>query len=318
MISVQVLVLRGAMLSSVAITLDVLATANRLRVTQGRPNLFQVSVAGSGAAAVRAWFGPASPAAPAPAVVIIPGLGMTSEAEVRARLLASDARKAMASIRTALSAGAEIATSCSGSFLVAASGVLAGRRATTAWWLAPTFGRMFPEVALEPDAVQVRDGQITTAGAALAQVDLMLGLVARHADTALADQCARYLLLDQRRSQARYMALSHFAAADPQIAKAEAWARAHLDRDISVGDVAQAAGLTPRTLARRLQKVIGLSPVRFLQKLKVDAALELIQTSRLSIEEIASRVGYADPSTLRRLLQKNAGRSPRNLRVSRF
>ena len=103
---------------------------------------------------------------------------------------------------------------------------------------------MFPDVALEPDAVQVRDGQITTAGAALAQVDLMLGLVARHADTALADQCARYLLLDQRRSQARYMALSHFAAADPQIAKAEAWARAHLDRDISVRDVAQAAGLT--------------------------------------------------------------------------
>jgi transcriptional regulator GlxA family with amidase domain len=175
MISVQVLVLRGAMLSSVAITLDVLATANRLRVTQGRPNLFQVSVAGSGAAAVRAWFGPASPAAPAPAVVIIPGLGMTSEAEVRARLLASDARKAMASIPTALAAGAEIATSCSGSFLVAASGVLAGRRATTAWWLAPTFSRMFPEVALEPEAVQVRDGQITTAGAALAQVDLMLG-----------------------------------------------------------------------------------------------------------------------------------------------
>jgi transcriptional regulator GlxA family with amidase domain len=142
--------------------------------------------------------------------------------------------------------------------------------------------------------------------------------VARHGDTALADQCARYLLLDQRRSQARYMALSHFAAADPQIAKAEAWARAHLDPDISVGDVAQAAGLTPRTLARRLQKVIGLSPVRFLQKLKVDAALELIETSRLSIEEIASRVGYADPSTLRRLLQKNAGRSRRNLRVSSF
>src|SRR5579859_5753547 len=143
MLSVQVLVLRGAMPSSVAITLDMLATANHLRVTQGRPNLFQVSVVGSGAAAVRAWFGPSSPTAetPPPTQMIIPGLGMSSEAEVSARLLESDARKAIASIRAALAAGAEIATSCSGSFLVASSGVLAGRRATTAWWLAPTFSR---------------------------------------------------------------------------------------------------------------------------------------------------------------------------------
>jgi transcriptional regulator GlxA family with amidase domain len=318
MMSVQVLVLRGAMPSSVAVTLDVLATANRLRAMQGRPHLFEVALAGSGAAAARAWLEPAPlrPEPLAPALVIIPGLGLSSETEVSARLAQADARRAMASVRAAMAAGAEIATSCSGAFLLAASGVLAGRRATTAWWLAPTFSRMFPAVALEPEAVQVRDGPITTAGAAMAQVDLMLGLVARHGTAGLADQCARYLLLDQRRSQARYMALGHFAASDPRIAKAEAWARTHLDDDISVGDVAQAAGLTPRTLSRRLQRVAGLSPVRFLQKLKVDAALELIETTRLPFEEIARRVGYADPSTLRRLLQKSAGRSPSGLRVA--
>jgi transcriptional regulator GlxA family with amidase domain len=177
---------------------------------------------------------------------------------------------------------------------------------------------MFPEVALQREAVQVRDGPITTAGAALAQVDLMLGIVGRYGDGALANQCARYLLLDQRRSQARYMALSHFAAADPKIAKIESWTRANLERDISIKDMAAAAGMTSRTLARRLQQLIGLSPVRFLQKLKVEAAIELIETTRLSIEEIARRVGYADSSTLRRLLQKNAGRSPRDLRVSTF
>jgi AraC-like DNA-binding protein len=110
------------------------------------------------------------------------------------------------------------------------------------------------------------------------------------------------------------MALGFLAAADPQIAKAEAWARARLDRAFTVDDVARAAGLAPRTFARRTESATGQSPVRFLQRLRVDAAIELIETTRLPFEEIARRVGYAEPSTLRRLLQRTAGQGPRGLR----
>jgi transcriptional regulator GlxA family with amidase domain len=222
--------------------------------------------------------------------------------------------RARRSLLTAAARGTEIATSCSGVFLLASTGLLDGRRVTTTWWLAPLFRRLHPAVMLDTDALVVRDRGLTTAGAAMAQMDLMLAVVAQYAGAKLADECARYLLLDQRRSQSRYMALGFLAAADPQIAKAEAWARKRLDKAFTVDDVAKAAGLAPRTFARRVKSTTGQSPVRFLQRLRVDAAIELIETTRLPFEEIARRVGYVEPSTLRRLLQRTAGQGPRGLR----
>jgi transcriptional regulator GlxA family with amidase domain len=169
-------------------------------------------------------------------------------------------QRARKSLLAAAARGAEIATSCSGVFLLASTGLLDGRRATTACWLAPVFRRMYPAVELDPHALVVCDVQVITAGAAMAQMDLMLAVVTQHAGARLADQCARYLLLDQRRSQSRYMALGFLAAADPQIAKAEAWVRARLDRAFTVDDVAQAAGLAPRTFARRLASSAATPP----------------------------------------------------------
>jgi transcriptional regulator GlxA family with amidase domain len=317
MIRVEVLTLSGAMPSSVAITIDVLATANRLRVLAGRAEAFAAQFSGSGAKGARkiaAAAGLESQQDYPAEVVVMPGLGLSNEAELAARFARPDVQRARKSLLAAAARGAEIATSCSGVFLLASTGLLDGRRATTTWWLAPVFRRMYPAVELDPDALVVCDVQVTTAGAAMAQMDLMLAVVTQHAGARLADQCARYLLLDQRRSQSRYIALGFLAAADPQIAKAEAWARARLDRAFTVDDVARAAGLAPRTFARRTESATGQSPVRFLQRLRVDAAIELIETTRLPFEEIARRVGYAEPSTLRRLLQRTAGQGPRGLR----
>ena len=314
---VEVLVLRGAMPSSVVLTLDVLATANQVRLSAGRAPAFKVRVTGSGARATRAFIGNVLPD-PEPAgragIVIVPGLGLTTEGAVATRLKQRDAAAARRVLNEAVTNGAEVCTSCSGTFLFAAAGLLAGRRATTTWWLAPLFRRLHPDVRLDTDALVVMDGPVTTAGAAMAQIDLMLSIVARHAGVRLADQCARYLLLDQRRSQSRYMALGFLAAADERVARAEAWAHKRLGKEFKVDDLAAAAGMSPRSFARRVERATGLSPVRFLQRLRVERAMELLETSRLPFDEIARQVGYAEPSTLRRLIRRNGGERPRELR----
>jgi transcriptional regulator GlxA family with amidase domain len=110
------------------------------------------------------------------------------------------------------------------------------------------------------------------------------------------------------------MALGFLAAADERIARADAFARKRLADDIKVDDLAAAAGLSPRTFARRVARAPGLSPVRFLQRLRVERAMELLETSRLPFDEIARQVGYAEPSTLRRLIRRNGGERPRALR----
>lgn len=318
MTQIEVLVLSGSMPSSVAITLDVLATANRLQEARGRSPAFSVRLAGSGARTA------ASLATGARLVtgngvrdadvVVVPGLGMTTEEEVTVRLARRDAGLARRRLAAAVEGGAHVATSCSGAFLFAAAGLLDGRRASTTWWLAPLFRRMHPSVILDPDALVVTDGPVTTAGAAMAQMDLMLAIVARRAGARLADACARYLLLDKRRSQSRYMALGFLAAADERVARAERWARKRLGEDFTVDDFAKSAALSPRTFARRVERAVGLSPVRFLQRLRVERAVELLETTKLSLEEIARQVGYAEPSTLRRLIHRSGLSGPRHLR----
>jgi len=315
MTDVEVLILDGAMLSSVALTLDVLAAANQLAVASGDQRPFRVRLTGSGA---NAWAGlaPGSICEPSTSsdLVIMPGLGLSHPDEVAQRLAAPDIAEAERLLGQALARGAQIATSCSGAFLLAQAGLLDGRQATTSWWLAPTFRQLNPAIDLVMDQLIVRDGPVTTAGAALAQMDLMLNLLARFAGAAVAERCSRYLLLDERPSQSRYMALGFLSASDERVARAQAWAIAHLSEDLSVHDLAAASGLAQRTFARRVERVTGLSPIRFLQRLRIEAATDLIKTTKLSIEEVARRVGYADPSALRRIMQRDAGVRPGGVR----
>lgn len=316
---IDVLVLEGASPASVAITFEMIDVANGIRARAGRPRCFDVRISGSGArwAASLARL-PAKPAAAKSAdVVVVPGLAWTDEQRVREGLQRRDAETARKALRAAFRSGAEIASSCSAVFLVASAGLLDGRRATTTWWLAPLFRKLFPEVMLDTDAMVLTDGRTTTAGAAMAQLDLMLSIVARHAGPDLADSCARFLLLDRRSSQSRYMALSFLAAADDRMSRAERWARARLHRTFSISELAKAVGLGARTFARRCEQATGLSPVRFVQKLRVDKAVELLETTRLSFDEIAEKVGYADPSTLRKLLHREGTTGARAARAGR-
>jgi transcriptional regulator GlxA family with amidase domain len=316
---VEMLVLDGAMPSSVAITVDVLATANRVRAAAGRPPAFALRLAGSGRRVARPLArgvmldDRATPDREAD-VVVVPSLVAVTERAVTERLGRRDARTAQRTLERAVAGGAAVAASCSAVFVVAGAGLLDGRRATTTWWLAPAFERMYPAVDLDADAMVVADGPVTTAGAAMAHLDLMLAVVTEHGGTGLAERCARFLLLERRQSQSRYMAIGFIASKDREVARAERWARAQLAAGVTVDGLAAAAGLAPRTFARRVARATGLSPVRFLQRIRVERAVELLETTTLSVEEIARRVGYAEPTTLRRLLRREAGGRPRELR----
>jgi transcriptional regulator GlxA family with amidase domain len=296
--------LPGGMASSLAITLDTLATANTLAGRRRAP--FEVVRLRISRAARFAFA--------AGDVVIVPGLGTATEAVLTERLAEPAMRRATRLLTDARAARAVIAASCAGTFLVAEAGLLDGRRATTTWWLAPLFRRRYPAVELVPEQIVVADWPVATAGAAMAQMDLMLALVAKFAGTDLAEGCARYLLLDRRSSQAPYMAITFMAGQDPQVARAESWLRRHIDREVTMDELADAAGLTPRTFARRLKAVCGLSPVRFAQRIRSETAVMLLETTSLAVDEVARRVGYAEPSTLRRLLRRDAGRAPSGLR----
>ena len=125
------------------------------------------------------------------------------------------------------------------------------------------------------------------------------------------------LLLDTHPSQAPYMASQQLRANDALVEKAERWVRAHLAEAFAVAALAKHVGVSPRTLARRLHAAVGLSPIAFVQRLRVEAAVLLLQTSSLSLEEIGARVGYGDASTLSRLIRRETRTSARELRRRR-
>lgn len=314
MLPVTILALETALASSVAITIDVLAMANHVSIGAGRPPAFDVRLVGTGAHLFRPFLAFPESEHDEPALFVLPAQGLSKADCYRSRLSMNDAQDARALISRAAAAGAHIASSCTGTLLLADTGLLDRRRATTAWWLAPVFRELFPAVALDTAELVLSDDGFTTAGAAMAQMDLMVGIIARFAGAEVAETCTQRMILDERRSQAPYMAIGLLAASSESVARAAAWARQRLGDRIGVNDLAAAVGQSPRTFSRRVTSATGLSPVQFLQQLRVEQAVALIETTCLPFEEVAHRVGYSDPSTLRSLIRRGAGYGPRELR----
>jgi transcriptional regulator GlxA family with amidase domain len=210
--------------------------------------------------------------------------------------------------------GTLVGAACTGTFVLAGTSLLDGQRATTSWWLAPFFREQYPHVVLAESHVLVGSSRFITAGAALAHLDLALWLV-RRCSPALAALTARYLVVDPRPSQAAFSIPDHLAHSDPLVERFERWARRQLADGFSLSEAARAALTSERTLARRLQSVLGKSPLAFFQDLRVERAVHLLQTTSASMDQIADQVGYADGVTLRTLIRRKLGRGVRELRV---
>lgn len=318
--TIVVLALDGMMDSSLAITLDTVRTGQAFLARAGKGPSVKLVVAGDRARVTAAagmqlrtdvTLRDLARGTVRPDWIVIPGLGLTTPETIDMRLDAKDARRSMDLLR---SLRCTIAAACSSVFLLAEAGLLSGRNATMTWWLAQYFRARYPDVALDESKMLVRDGRFLTAGSAYSHLDLMLAIVAETMGANVAHLCSRYLLIDQRPSQARYMVHTHAQHLDPTVIAAERWIDANLSRAIRVTDVAAAVAVSPRTLSRRIEAATGTSPVKFVQRRRLLLASHLIETTKMSIDDVSERVGYQDAAALRKLVKREFGRSPAALR----
>ena len=215
--------------------------------------------------------------------------------------------------------GKPIVSSCSSTCLVAEAGLLDGRRATTSWWLSAYFRKRFPAVTLDAEQLVVEDGNHVSSGGVTSYIDLSLWLVGHFAGEELRQTTAKVLAMDANRSsQAPYIATAMIQdQGHVVIERARRWLNERLDKAWTAAELATYCNTSPRTLLRRFQEAIGMSPVQYAQQLRVERAKALLESTRLSLEDITSRCGYEDVSTFSKVFKRWAQVTPREYR-SRF
>src|SRR5689334_21397793 len=314
---ISVLALDGAFDLGLSAVLDVFQTANELIEAGGLAvPRFETRIVGV-RRTVKSSHGltvPVRPAAArAPECVVVPAIGFKMPEPLEAALSRPDIPDAVELLRRWERQGATMTAACVGTFILAESGLLDSHDATTTWWLAPLFRKRYPRVALDESRMLVRSGKFVTAGAALGHMDLALSLV-RGVSPHLAGLTAKYLIVDSRPSQSAYALADHLVHDDPLVQRFERWARGRLARGFSLDEAAKTVGASKRTLARHMQDVLGKSPLSYFQTLRVERAVHLLKTGNASVDEIASRVGYADGATLRALLRRELNVGVKQLR----
>ncbi len=316
---ILVLAVDGVMDSSLALTLDALATANRIASSKRQRIRFDTTLFRPGRRRIRTGMGSTVDVEPDVQIgrydaLVVPGLGLATVEEIERFFEARSNRPVIDWLRRSGKHCPLVAASCSAVFLLAEAGLLANRTATTTWWLGAAFRARYPDVDLDETRMLAESPGILCAGAALAQIDLMLHLIARAASPDLSRDVSRYLAIDRRPSQARYMMLSSVAGLGHDVSEIERWIRTHRSRAFSIAEMAKALGMSTRTLDRRVRLATGAGASRFVQRLRLEHAAHLLETSGLPLGQIADEIGYRDASTLRRLMRRHLDLNPSELR----
>lgn len=245
--------------------------------------------------------------APQPDLVIVPDLHFDPNAS-----LPEELKPVAGWLRAAHERGATVTSVCSGAVLLGAAGLLDGKEATTHWGFADMLGREFPDVKVCRDRILVPAGdghRVVTAGGASAWADLMLYLIGRFAGVDEARRIAKIYLIDPHLDgQMTYASLtSGRQHEDHLISEAQVWAARNYDMAGPVAAMAQRSGMTERGFHRRFKKATGQAPGDYIQTLRIEEAKQLLETSKISIDEIAAEVGYAEPSSFRSAFRKRVG-----------
>lgn len=336
--------LEGAMGSSVAITLDVLRTANQIAEVLGRPTLTWKIIGSS--ASVRMRNGMHLDAMPLDqaqvvdgSLLVIPGLGLENtqaldfygcraekrqsalghslSAELIDRLEHNDIRQLSNLVRAHHDCGQSIAASCSAVFVLGEAQILHGRTVTTHWQLYDAFQQRYPASILDTKRMLIHDRNLITAGAGMSQMDLMLYILRSKMGNQIAQLTMRYLLIDGRPAQYHYMALSNLQTENREALLLEKFIEDCLPNVPSLSAIAEHLRITEKTLSRRIRSATGKSPMAFIQKIRLQHVQSLLETTNMSIEEVAFKVGYSDATALRRLMWKSMGCTPSQLRKAR-
>jgi len=318
---IGILALEGSMMSSIASASDTLRVAQTLaeiRAPNSGLKMETLLFGARGQERVRTSTGFDIGGLVAPAqdidLLLLPGVMHNSPHDLAERVAAMAPELEL--IRAMHLRGVPIAGTCSGSFLLAESGLLDGHRATCSWWLATAFRERYPKVRLESDAMVVEDNGLTTAGGACSLQSLMMRLIARVGGEELAQQTSRMLLIDmERQSQAPYVSEALMAKPRSSMSeKAEKFLNHELHREISVTQLAEHCGTSERSLLRHFRAHLGVSPVEHIQHLRVERAKALLETTHLSFDEIVERCGYSDSASFRKLFKRATAITPGDYR----
>jgi len=219
-------------------------------------------------------------------------------------------------LRMAHGNGARIASICSGAFVLAATGLLNGKRATTHWRYAEILAQQYPTIQVDPDVLYVEEGSVLTSAGSAAGLDLCLHIVRQDFGAAVANAVARRLVLPAHRDGGQQQFLTAPVAHERggRIAPVLDQMRKHPDQDWPIARMCDAAGLTRRTFARKFFEATGQTPLVWLIATRVSHAADLLETSHLPLNEVAKRSGFGSGETFRREFRKLRGTSPSNYR----
>jgi transcriptional regulator GlxA family with amidase domain len=292
--------------------LEAFATANH---AAGRP-LYRLEIAGMTKAPVATSLGiEITPtvalddiAGPIDTLLVSGGFGQAE---------ASSDQRLLAWLRTNRLRARRCGSICTGAFVLAAAGLLDGKRATTHWALASELDRRYPEVSVEADAIYVRDGNVYTSAGVTTGIDLALGLIEEDHGRTLSLRVARALVAYLKRSGGQSQFSNHLLAqfaASPPMRRAQEWALENLAADLSVKALAKRAGMSERGFRRAFVEETGESPRDFIERIRIDAARSLFEEARLPVQVVAARCGFESADNLRRAFVRRLGVTPHDYR----
>ncbi len=212
--------------------------------------------------------------------------------------------------------GTLISSFCTGSFLLASSGLLAGKVATTHWRSADLFRRVFPYIRLNSDQLLVDNGDVICSGGSMAYIDMVLYLIERYISKEVASDSAKLIVFDPvREKQSPYVTFKAQKGHDDQaILKAQEWLEGHFDQEISIDTLADQVGLGSRTFKRRFKLATGETPISYLQRIRIEMAKQRLENTTDNINKIIWSVGYEDISSFRQLFKRFTGLTPKDYR----
>jgi transcriptional regulator GlxA family with amidase domain len=311
---VEVLAFPDVQLLDVAGPVQVFADANHWAARPDAPFAYRIRVIAPEGAQIRATSGLAfateplpDPAEPLDTLIVAGGQGVMQAAE-NARLVDWLKVRAGAARRTA--------SVCTGAFLLAATGLLDRRRAVTHWEYCDELSRRHPAVTVECDPIFVHDGPVWSSAGVTAGIDLSLALVEEDLGRAVALSVARHLVVFLKRpgGQAQFSAALSLQSADDHFAELHGWLVEHLAENLPLSRLAAQAGMSERTFLRRYREATGLSPARAIERLRVEAARQLLADTRVPAKRIAARCGFGSEETMRRGFVRLQGVSPQDYR----
>lgn len=212
--------------------------------------------------------------------------------------------------------GSIICSACAGSFVIAAAGLLDHRAATTHWDLAGMLAKQFPKVKVNSEKILINDGDIITAGGLMSWIDLGLELVAQFTQPVIMRQLGKYLIVDTGpREQSYYQSfkpiLDH---GDKIILRIQHFIQANFQQPLSIAKLAQQCHLTERTFLRHFFTATGIKPNAYIQRLRIQKACDLLETTVFTFETISLKVGYEDTSACRKAFVKITGLTPKDFK----